>query len=65
MYRRNPILQMLVEEALPFNYKCVSIFSRKERWNLIMNILGVSYNGNVQNAEWKSVDSLQCERNQG
>lgn len=30
-----------------------------------MNISCVSYNGNVQNAEWKSIDPLQCERNRG
>jgi hypothetical protein len=30
-----------------------------------MNILGVSYKVDVQNAEWKSIQPLQCERNQG
>ena len=30
-----------------------------------MNILGVSYKRDVQNAEWKSIQPLQCERKQG
>lgn len=30
-----------------------------------MNIIGVSYKRDVQNAEWKSIQPLQCERKQG
>ena len=30
-----------------------------------MNISGVSYNGNIQNAEWKSIQPLQGEGSKG